>query len=206
VNNDWLFTHYGRPWANGSPVGGVVRKLGLKIGLDGLAPHRFRHTFAVALLNYGMRESVLQKLMGHASLNMTLTYGRILDKTVEQDFNSTVAKMQSGPISWVPDFFRSDEYAVLADSEAINWIRLPHGYCRRHPKLHCESDVKCLLCDRFCSSVTDLPRLEEMHARFQQLGMALKVDVVNAHIVRLRTAASVNGNLGEMMAEDVTCA
>jgi len=200
-----LFSRYGRPWRNGGSVTRVVREVGGKVGVDKLTAHRFRHTFAVALLNYGMRETALQKLMGHTTLNMTLEYARILDKTVEQAFNTAVAKMQTGPISWVPDFLQADEYATLASGDTVNWIRLPHGYCRRHPKLHCESDVKCLLCDRFCASVDDLPRLQEMHERFVQLAMPIKADAVYAQIVRLRAAAASNGSSPITMMEGELC-
>jgi integrase len=183
--DDHLFTRYGRPWRGGAQVGAIVRELGRSQGIEGLTPHRFRHTFAVALLNYGMRESALQKLMGHSTLNMTLEYARILDRTVEQAFNKAVEQMQTGPLSWVPSFFAVEDYTVLCEADALNWIRLPHGYCRRHPKLHCESDVKCLLCDRFCTFATDLPRLQEMHHRFLALDMRLKADVVASHIQHL---------------------
>ena len=53
-SNDFLFTRHGPPWQGGTNVCTLVREMGLKIGLSGLTPHRFRHTFAVALLNYGM--------------------------------------------------------------------------------------------------------------------------------------------------------
>jgi site-specific recombinase XerD len=186
--SDQLFTRYGRPWHT-TTVSTIIRELGLKLGLAGLTPHRFRHTFAVALLNYGMRESALQKIMGHATLNMTLEYARILDQTVEQAFTTAVEQMQAGPIQWVPSFFATEDYAVFAAGEAVSWIRLPHGYCRRNPKLHCESDVKCLLCDRFAASAADLPRFREMHERFQALGLQVKADVVAAQIRRLETTA-----------------
>ncbi|MEZ4620506.1 MAG: hypothetical protein R2867_34050 [Caldilineaceae bacterium] len=52
-----------------------------------------------------MRESALQKLMGHATLNMTLEYARILDETVEQEFNHAVAQMTTGARTWVPRLF-----------------------------------------------------------------------------------------------------
>jgi len=182
--SDQLFTRYGRPW-HSATVSTIIRELGLKIGLQGVTPHRFRHTFAVALLNYGMRESALQKIMGHATLNMTLEYARILDQTVEQAFTTAVAQMQAGPIQWVPSFFATEDYVVFAAGDAVSWIRLPHGYCRRNPKLHCESDVKCLLCDRFAASAADLPRFKEMHERFQSLGLQVKADVVAAQTRRL---------------------
>ncbi len=183
--NDFLFTYFGRPWKDGRAVGNTVRGIGRKVGIEGLSPHRFRHTFAVALLNYGVRESVLQKLMGHVSLRMTLKYARVLDRTVEQEFNRAVERMQTGSLGWAPSFFTPEDYSMLTEAEPLNWIRLPHGYCRRHRRLHCESDVKCLLCDRFCALPGDLQRLQEMCDRFLQLGMEVKADVVASHIRRL---------------------
>jgi len=180
--NEHLFTWYGRPWQGGANVCNIIRELGANLGLKDLTPHRFRHTFAVALLNHGLRESALQKLMGHTTLNMTLEYARILDRTVEQAFNQAVEQMQEGPLSWVPNFFKPQDYVHFEESNAVNWIRLPHGYCRRHPKLHCESDIKCLLCDRFCADPGDLSRLQEMHQRYLDLEMKVKADVVLAQI------------------------
>jgi len=182
--SSYLFTSHGRQWST-NQVCDLVRELGSKLGLSGLTPHRFRHTFAVALLNYGIRESALQKLMGHKTLNMTLEYARILDTTVEQAFSQTVERMQTDTRSWVPNFFATGEYTLFSEGDTVSWIRLPTGYCRRNPKLHCESDVKCLLCDRFVATLADLPRLQEMHARFLALGMQVKADVVAAQIRQL---------------------
>jgi integrase/recombinase XerC len=185
----YLFSSHGRPWST-NQVCDLIRELGRKLNLEGLTPHRFRHTFAVALLNYGIRESALQKLMGHKTLNMTLEYARILDTTVEQAFKETIERMQTESRSWVPSFFATEEYTLFAEGDTLSWIRLPMGYCRRNPKLHCESDVKCLLCERFATTVADLPRLHEMQARFVQLGLRLKAEVVAAQIRRLETPAA----------------
>jgi site-specific recombinase XerD len=185
---DYLFTRYGRPW-NSSNVCTIVRQIGSHLEIPGLTPHRFRHSFAVALLNYGMRESALQKLMGHTTLNMTLEYARILDRTVEQTFNQAVERMHTGALNWVPSFFAPEDYTLFTEEDSLNWIRLPLGYCRRNLKLHCESDIKCLLCDRFCALPTELPRLLEMRQRFLDLGLQVKADVVASHIQRLETQA-----------------
>jgi integrase/recombinase XerD len=184
AGSPYLFTVHGRPWST-SQVCSLIRELGIKLGLSGLTPHRFRHTFAVALLNYGIRESALQKMMGHKTLAMTLEYARILDTTVEQAFTQTVARMQTDTRAWVPSFFATEEYTLFAEGDTLSWIRLPLGYCRRNPKLHCESDVKCLLCDRFVASAQDIPRLQEMHERFLKLRMQVKADVVAAQLRQL---------------------
>jgi integrase len=188
--NDNLFTRFGRVWQRGTTVCAIVREIGLQVGIHGLTPHRFRHTFAVSLLNYGMRESALQKVLGHTTLNMTLEYARILDQTVEQAFNKAIEQMQVGPLNWVPSFFSARDYTVFNEVDTVNWIRLPLGYCRRNHKLHCESDVKCLLCDRFQGSQSDLARLEEMYQRYSTLEMPLKANVVlsQIHLLELQSA------------------
>lgn len=180
--NDHLFTRFGRVWQGGTHVCTIVREIGLQLKIQGLTPHRFRHTFAVSLLNYGMRESALQKLMGHATLNMTLEYARILDHTVEEAFNTATTAMQVGPLSWVPSFFSQQDYSIFNEVDAVNWIRLPHGYCRRNPQLHCESDVKCLLCERFRPSAVDRFRLQEMYQQYLKLEMPLKANIVLSQI------------------------
>ena len=134
--------------------------------------------------------------MGHVDLRMTLEYARILDRSVEQAFNKAIERMRTGPLSWVPSFFAPEDYTLLAESDVLHWIRLPHGYCRRHPKLHCESDVKCLLCDRFCALPSDLPRLQEMHDRFCQLGMDVKANVINSRIHQLKVKVDNLSTLG----------
>lgn len=184
--DDHLFTRYGRP-VQGTAIGTIIRDLGLKLGISGLTPHRFRHTFAVALLNYGMRESALQKVMGHTTLNMTLEYARILDRTVELSFATAVNEMQTGSTQWIPSFFTQDDYTLLAEENSLNWIRLSLGYCRRSAQLHCEGDVKCLLCDRFAATLEDIPGFKQMCDRFRQLGMQTKANIVAEQIHRLET-------------------
>jgi len=182
----FLFTTNGRPWCNATVGSRIVRKMMLKIGLEGITPHWFRHTFAVVLLNHGLRESAIQKLLGHKSIAMTLQYARILDRTVEEEFNNVIEKMQSSPLENVPSFFYREDYAPFEEDDALNWIRLPHGYCRRHPKMHCESDVKCLLCERYCAHSENLDCLEQMHERYQKLAMSVQAEVVNSHISQLK--------------------
>jgi hypothetical protein len=183
--NEYLFTNHGVPAKTSHEVAKAMRELSHKLAIPQLTAHRFRHSFAVALLNYGIRESALQKLMGHATLGMTLEYARILDQTVEQAFTTAVEQMREGAHSWVPNFFAQEDYTRFVEGDAVSWIRLPMGYCRRNVKLHCESDVKCLLCDRFAIGKEDLPRLQQMYERFTKLGLKMKADVVAAQIQRL---------------------
>ena len=39
-----------------------------------MTPHTLRHTFCTKLANAGMNPKLLQYLMGHSNINMTLNY------------------------------------------------------------------------------------------------------------------------------------
>ena len=60
--------------------------------------HCLRHTFATELLNAGMRIECLQQLLGHSSIEMTLRYARLSDKTREHEYFKAMAIIEGGPI------------------------------------------------------------------------------------------------------------
>jgi integrase/recombinase XerD len=51
----------------------VCQRVSKRVGLR-VHPHRFRHTFAVGMLRNGTDIRTLQKLMGHASVQILLRY------------------------------------------------------------------------------------------------------------------------------------
>ena len=65
-------------------------------GLEGLTPHRLRHTYATRLLNTGkMPVTTLQKLMGHRHLETTMRYVKLYDRTVRTDYQTATAVLQA---------------------------------------------------------------------------------------------------------------
>jgi site-specific recombinase XerD len=64
----------------------------------GYTMHCLRHTFATDLLNAGMRLECLQQLLGHSSLEMTLRYARLTDKTREEEYFKAMARIEKGAI------------------------------------------------------------------------------------------------------------
>ncbi|HRQ42668.1 MAG TPA: tyrosine-type recombinase/integrase [Chloroflexota bacterium] len=51
-----------------------------------VTPHMLRHTFATQLVNAGAKITTIQALLGHQRLNTTMTYARVHDQTVAQDY------------------------------------------------------------------------------------------------------------------------
>jgi len=70
-----------------------IRRLGEAAGVKGVSPHRLRHTFATLLLNNGMSLVGLQRLMGHENLNTTMIYGRLADRTIEQQYRAAMDRV-----------------------------------------------------------------------------------------------------------------
>jgi integrase len=57
----------------------------------GYSLHCLRHTYATELLNAGMSLPCLQQLLGHSSVEVTLRYARLTDKTREQEYFNAMA-------------------------------------------------------------------------------------------------------------------
>ncbi|WP_297596836.1 tyrosine-type recombinase/integrase [uncultured Cetobacterium sp.] len=59
----------------------LIDRYAIRAGIEKeISPHSFRHTFAVHMLEHGMKVNQLQKLLGHSSLDSTKVYIEALDK------------------------------------------------------------------------------------------------------------------------------
>jgi site-specific recombinase XerD len=73
--------------------------LGLAAGQIKVSPHRLRHTLATRLLNTGMDITRIQKLLGHDHLNTTMIYARVLDRTLQTDYQQAMVKIEAQLVS-----------------------------------------------------------------------------------------------------------
>jgi integrase/recombinase XerD len=73
-----------------------LRTLGRRVQVN-ISPHRLRHTFGTQLLNVGCPVTSIQKLLGHGSLNTTMTYARAFDQTVMLDYFNAVNVIETLP-------------------------------------------------------------------------------------------------------------
>jgi site-specific recombinase XerD len=108
--DDWLqkrdaqkqYLFYGRGGHNMSYNNArvIFKKYLVRAGLEhkDYCLHCLRHTFATELLNAGMRIECLQQLLGHSSIEMTLRYARLSDKTREQEYFKAMAIIEGEPI------------------------------------------------------------------------------------------------------------
>lgn len=121
--------------------------------------HQFRHTLGTRLINAGVPQHVVQKMLGHASPQMTARYATIHDATVRaafDDYQQHRVDVHGHPLPFDPD-------APSADAE---WIKhnlarvqasLPNGYCGRPPQQECPHPNACLTCPDFQTTPAFLP-------------------------------------------------
>ena len=76
----------------------VMRNLLDKAGLlnKGYSLHSLRHTFATTMLNAGLRLEVLQQLLGHQLIDMTLRYAKLSNVTREAEYFKAIAIIEQG--------------------------------------------------------------------------------------------------------------
>lgn len=159
----FLFTHHGRRLSQRAVRDELDRATHVA-GLDHVTPHQLRHTYATALVNAGVSLQALMALLGHASAEMSLRYGRLFDKTVRTEYERALelAKQQvhvpaTGTIN-----------LPLADiTGGANWqdtpllkSRLAGGFCLRAPAQGaCPYANICEHCPSFHTDASSLPIL-----------------------------------------------
>ena len=76
----------------------VMRDLLTKANLrgKGYTLHSLRHTFATTMLNAGLRLEVLQQLLGHKLIDMTLRYAKLSNVTREAEYFKAIAVIEKG--------------------------------------------------------------------------------------------------------------
>jgi integrase len=113
--------------------------------------HQFRHTVGTRLINAGVPQHVIQKLLGHASPRMTARYAQIHDHTVRDAFELYCHQR----VDTAGDSVPYDPDALTADAEwakhNLSRVRdsLPNGYCGRPPQQDCPHPNACLTCPDF---------------------------------------------------------
>ena len=125
--------------------------------------HQFRHTLGTRLINSGVPQHVVQKLLGHASPGMTGHYAKVHDATIREAFDRYQAQrvnISGEPVGYDPD-------APTASAEWVkhnlNRVRdsLPNGYCARPAQQDCPHPNACLTCPDFQTT----PKFLQIHRR-----------------------------------------
>ena len=83
-------------------------------------PHRLRHTYATTLLTGGMNIVVLQKLLGHRAIRMTLRYAEVVPTKITEDYFAALNVLEthralSTQENCLPEVATSGHRKLIAD-------------------------------------------------------------------------------------------
>jgi site-specific recombinase XerD len=90
---------------------------GKRVGVD-ISPHRLRHTYATQLLNAGCPVTSIQRLLGHKSLNSTMIYARVHNRTVADDYYAAMAKVEGALATPGTEAAPVDDHVIPDDERA----------------------------------------------------------------------------------------
>ena len=153
----------------GRTVHRIVGRVAKRAGIGHVHPHQLRHTLATQAINRGMRLEAIAALLGHRSMEMTLTYARIADRVVADEYASVHAHIDAL-------YGKIPTGALPADVETAAMTRLRHeaharmlgnGLCTRPAELDCRMETICETCAYFATGPDFVPVLlrQRDHAR-----------------------------------------
>jgi integrase len=165
-----MFTDYGRPFPQ-TRVDAAVRRAATAAGIGHITPHQLRHTLATQAINRGMSLEAIAALLGHKSMSMTMTYARISDRTVAEEYFAVTEQVEA--------LYDSTEKTLPAQAAGPNMQRLHaeasrrllgNGYCTRPAELGCRYETICESCTFFTTTIEFRDQLKAQHADAERHG------------------------------------
>ena len=125
-----------------------VAAVAKRAGVGPVHPHQLRHTLATQAINRGMSLEAIAALLGHRSMKMTMTYARISDRTVADEYFRVTTAVEANYQTGAP--LRADTVGQIMTGLAADHRRLlGNGHCNRPAALDCIHESICERCGFF---------------------------------------------------------
>lgn len=147
----------GRP-LNRHAVARMCDRCAKKAGIGHVHPHQLRHTVATQAVNRGMSLEAIAALLGHRSMSMTMTYARIADRTVADEYFAVSEKVEA-LYDKAPVLPANAEGPSMRRLRREHYRMLGNGMCTRPVELDCAFETICEGCTYFATTVEFLPTL-----------------------------------------------
>ena len=117
--NNFLFL-YDNHFISHSTINGRLKRILKNMDIDDseISTHSLRHTFATRCIEAGMSAVVLQRLIGHTDISITLnTYTSVFNKFKENELNKVLEYYQINSISLMPNTEKIEEMEVVDEDD-----------------------------------------------------------------------------------------
>jgi integrase len=133
--------------------------------------HQFRHTVGTRMINNEVSMDTVQRMLDHASPEMTARYATIKDQTLRREWERFQQRIniQGELIPLDPAGSPMSDAAWALENLARAKQTLPNGYCGLPLQQTCPHPNACLTCDSFLTTVEFLPQHRDQLARTEEL-------------------------------------
>lgn len=119
-NKDNLLFLYDDHFISHSTINGRLKRIlkNMDINNSEISTHSLRHTFATRCIEAGMSAVVLQRLIGHTDISITLnTYTSVFNKFKENELNKVLEYYQTNSIAIMPTTNNIEEMEVNIEDD-----------------------------------------------------------------------------------------
>ena len=137
--------------------------------------HGLRHTRAMEYAEQGMPIGIIQRLLGHCSLQMSMHYAKVTEDTLYQKWKNTERLDLFKPSVLPPG--RTAEQGDMVHYEKVrpglDAVRVPFGVCFKPSKAGCRRQTEqCLECPSFCSTSENM---DEYTAEIEKVNSMIRI-------------------------------
>ncbi len=168
----------GRP-ADRHSVTRILNNAAVAAGLGHIHPHQLRHTLATQASNRGMSIEAVAAMLGHHSLDMTLRYAKIANRTVADEYFAVTEKVD--PLyeqakHLPPDALGPNMTRLSRDNDRL----LGNGRCTQPTALDCSFECICETCTFFHTGLEFRPTLQTQYQDAKVKGQHHRADTFAA--------------------------
>lgn len=155
-----------------------INKAGTAAGLAHIHPHQLRHTLATQAINRGMSLEAIAAMLGHRSMDMTLRYAKIANRTVADEYFAVTDHVDAL-------YAKTEPLPADAIGPKMARLRREHhrllgnGHCTRPAELDCAFESICENCSFFQTSIEFRPTLQAQHDDAEKKGQHHRADLFN---------------------------
>jgi len=140
----------------------MLNRITKSAGIGHVHPHQLRHTVATQAINRGMSLEAIAAMLGHHSMDMTLRYAKIANRTVAEQYFAVTEKVEALYATNTP--LPADTLGpTLSRLRREHHRMLGNGYCARPQHLDCAFESVCETCTFFQTSIEFRPTLQQQH-------------------------------------------
>ena len=132
--------------------------------------HSLRHTRAKEYVEQGMGISVIQQILGHQSLQMTVHYATVSENILYEKWKNTEdlelfkVNTENNELTAIDTTTDVGKNLIRYEyvKKNLDAVRVPFGVCFKPSKLPCKQQMNhCLTCASFCTTTENIPEYEE---------------------------------------------